>query len=89
MRIEIVEKIDSENQKVYGFNLFDLTGVFITYHTENKAKGKRTWTITHFWDKYGRNSTIDEPELPLIIKEAALAKIQAMIKIHTWDEWKQ
>ncbi len=87
--IEVVIDIDKENQELYGFNLFDLTAVFVRYHKQVKPKGKRKWTSAKFWNKYmERESNIVQPELPQSIKELAHQKVQELIKVKTWSEWK-
>lgn len=89
MRIEVEVNIDSENREYYEFNLFDcMTCVFVTYHHESKPKGKRIWRITKFWDKHSRDSTMQEPELSLNIRELALEKAKSLITVKTWKEWR-
>ena len=78
MRIEIEKQIDEETKECWGFNLFDLTAVFVTWHKEIKPKGKRKWTVVAFWDKYGRNN-MEEPLLPINIKSEALENVKELI----------
>lgn len=89
MRIQIEVQIDDENKEVWGFNLFDLNLVFVTWHLEFKPKGKRKWEIVKYWDKYGRYTSqmVIEPMLTQHIKEKALLQVIEMIKVKTWDEW--
>jgi len=89
MKIQIVNKIDDETNEVYGFNMFDLTAVFVTYHVEVKPGRKRNWTITGLWDKYNnRHSNIEEPTLPAAIIEKVHWKIEDLVQVKTWDEYK-
>ena len=88
MKIEVKIKVDEKTNHVYGFNMFELTAVFVTYHEEVKPKGKRVWRITEFWDNYGRNSTIPQPELPELIKHYALLEVQKRVEVKTWKEYK-
>ncbi len=89
MRIEIQVEIDITTREAYVFNLFDnLKLVFVGYFKEIKPKGKRKWTTEKFWDKYSRNSNIDEPVLNDEIKEQVLLKAQSQIKVLTWKEYK-
>lgn len=90
MRIHIEINLDYKTREVYGFNLFDLTAVLVTYHVEEKPTGKRKWQITSFWDTYNlRHATLQTPpELTEEIKALVLAKIQEYIKIKTWAEYK-
>ena len=89
MRIEVEIIIDSETREYYGFNLFEcMNCIFVTYHQESKPKGKRTWKRTKFWDKYSRQSTIQEPELTQNVRELALEKAKSLIKVKTWKEWR-
>ena len=88
MYIEIILDIDSETRKVYSFNLFDLTVVFVKYHKESKPKGKRIWTNIEVWDKYARDNRIPEPELTMNIRDLALEKTKNLIVVKTWSEFK-
>ncbi|MEI6578392.1 MAG: hypothetical protein WCN92_02880 [Eubacteriales bacterium] len=86
MRIEVIIDIDKNNREVYGFNLFDLTAVFVSY--SKQIKPKRTWLVEKGWDKYARDNGMPEPVLPDLIKELAFKKMEQFIKVLTWAEWK-
>jgi len=90
MRIEVEKQIDAETKEVWSFNMFDLNAVFVSWHRETKPKGKRTWKIVEFWDKYGRreHTMSEEPALPEIIRSEALSKVMENVRIKTWSEWK-
>ncbi len=90
MRIEVKKQIDAETNEVWSFNMFDLNAVFVCWHKEKKPKGKRTWNIVEFWDKYGRreHTMSAEPTLPDEIKTEALNEIMKCVRVNTWSEWK-
>ena len=84
MRIEVELNIDTETKDVYGFTLIDgLNVVFTSYHREIKPKGKRIWKIIQFWDKYSRESNIEQPELPQNVRDLAFEKVITLINIKT------
>jgi hypothetical protein len=89
MRINVTVDLSKTEKEVYGFNLFDLNAVFVTYHKEEIPAGKRKWRIVSFWDNYSRESTIKmPPALPDEIKALAFMKVQELIKVKTWAEYK-
>ena len=89
MQIQVKEQIDAETNEVWFFNMFDLNAVLVCWHKETKPKGKRTWKIVEFWDKYGRREwqMSKEPVLPDGIRKEALLQVIEKIKVKTWDEW--
>jgi len=90
MRIEVKIELSKENCRVYEFNTFDLNVVFVGYREQNKPKGKRLWKTISFWDKYNeRDSNIKEsPFLPLEVKQKAFEEMMKVIKVMTWEQWK-
>ena len=90
MRIEVVKQIDAETKETWSFNMFDLNAVFVGWHKEVKPKGKLTWKIIEFWDKYGRREykMSEEPILSLGIRSEVLDKVLENVKVNTWSEWK-
>lgn len=88
MRIEVEKNIDAETKDTWHFNLFDLNAVFVGWTRESKPKGKRKWVIVDSWDKYSRDKQI-EPPLPEQIRSEALSEVYKLIRIFTYDEWKE
>lgn len=86
MIIEI--SIDSEHKETYEFMKSESTFVFVGYTLKSKPKGKRMWRTIKYWDKYSRESTIDEPIITEKVREQALIKAKEIIEIKTWYEWK-
>jgi hypothetical protein len=87
MRIEVIIDIDKNNREVYGFMLFDLTAVFVSYSKQTKPK--RTWLVETGWDKYARDNRMEEPVISYEIKNLAREQVQSYIKVLTWAEWKK
>ena len=88
MRIEIANT-NTKSTETFEFIMFDLTAVFVGWKTETVKPGKRKYSVIDVWDKYSsRNSTVNEPELPLLVKEKIKDKIIEKIKILTWKEFK-
>jgi len=90
MRVEIVKEVNRHLRQTWMFHIFDLNIVFIKYKVEQKPPRKRKWTIIELWDKYGRrhDTMIEEPVVQEHIKREALEKVQNMLKVLTWEEWK-
>lgn len=92
MIITVTKQINEHLRQTWQFNMFDLNAVFVKYIVEEKPPRKRLWRITGKWDKYDRihNNTIkEEPILEDHIKQAALEQAKSMIKVMTWQEWKE
>jgi hypothetical protein len=89
MRIEVKIEIDKETIEVFGFNLFDLTAVFVEYKKQYKPKGKRIWRTEVLWDRYkDRDNKTNEPVLSDIIRSKALDEVFKLVRVKTWAEWK-
>lgn len=88
MRITVTVDVNATTKKEYGFNVFDFNVVFVTYHKEEKPKGKGKWQIVEFWDQYSRQSTVKEPTLPDEIIDLATTKVFQRVRVMTWEEWK-
>lgn len=90
MRVIITKDVNKHLRQTWLFHIFDLNIVFIGYTVEEKPPRKRKWTITKIWDKYSRrhNTMIEQPIVQEHIKHEALEKVQNMLKVLTWEEWK-
>lgn len=90
MRIEVTKEVDKHTRQTWVFNLFDLNLVFVEYFLEEKPPRKRKWRITSKWDRYRRDRFNDmkEPELQNHIKREVLDKVKGLVKVITWNEWK-
>lgn len=86
--IEVIIDKDSETKECYHFNVFDLNVVFVYYRVVSKPKGKKTWKVLYYWDKYNERDCNPEPELSNEVRQLALTQTQTLIKVQTWKEWK-
>ncbi len=87
--ITIEKALDAETKEVYSFHLFDLNAVFNGYDKLSKPKGKRIWRSIGKWSSHNdRYSTIPQPELPPEIILSCRVEIQKMIRVMTWQEYK-
>lgn len=91
MRIDVIKEIDKHTRQVWGFNLFDLTAVFVEFTIEEKPPRKRKWVVIKRWDKYENRheNRVEEPILPDEIREEAFREVCNFVKVKTWSEWKK
>ena len=91
MRVEVIKNVNDNLRQTWQFNMFDLRIVFVGYVIEEKPPRKRKWKITKKWDRYaGRlENSLEEPKLEEHVKLEVSQKVQDMIKVMTWDEWKR
>jgi hypothetical protein len=90
--ISITKEVNKHLRQTWRFILFDLNAVFVEYTAEEKPPKKRKWRTVQKWDRYARryeNTIKEEPVLEEHIKREALEKIQSMISVMTWGEWKR
>ncbi len=92
MTITIEKNINKETLETWGFNLFDLTAVFVLWQKWEKPKGKRKWTLVSYWNKYEENRRVwqstEEPPLSDSIKAEVAEEIGKRILVKSWKEWK-
>jgi hypothetical protein len=84
-------EIDKNTKEQWRFNIMDLNVVFVGWIQLTRPQGKRKWIADKWWDKYGRSRDFshEEPELPKHIKQMALERVQSMVTVKTWNEWKK
>lgn len=92
MRIDVVKEIDKHNKETWMFNVFNLNQiVFVGFLLEEKPLKKRVWRIKKQWSVYSRSlsdNSLKEPILMEDIKDEAIKKAQSLIKVISWNEFK-
>lgn len=91
MTFDIIQKSKKIGEReVWSFNVFDFNIVLIGYSLQSKTPTQRKWRYSTYWNKYARRNSIESPkEIPLEVSEAAKRKVNSLIKVSTWDEWKK
>lgn len=91
MTIEI--KIDDLNKEVYRFWENGTTLILDSYHLlTRESKRKQKWEFKKVYERLsGRNSTINENNVPLTteVRDLALDEYIKTLSVKTWSEFKK